>query len=154
MDIRTIRKLIELLDETGVNEIEIKEGESTVRISKQPAQTVVTTTAIPTAQSHVTAPMTSEQPKTAAPKAEKSDGKDPHVISSPMVGTFYVAASPGAAPFINVGQIVKAGDVLCIVEAMKMYNQIEADRPGKVTARLVENGQPVEFGQPLFMIED
>jgi len=154
MDIRTIRKLIELIDETGVSEIEIKEGESTVRISRQAAHTVVTTSAIPATPIAATPAPTPASAETAPVKPEKTNGKEPHAVTSPMVGTFYVAASPGAAPFVSPGQAVKAGDVLCIVEAMKMFNQIEADRAGTLTARLVENGQPVEFGQPLFLIED
>lgn len=151
MDIRTIRKLIELIDETGVSEIEIKEGESTVRISRQAAHTVVTTAAVNPAPVVTQTPTPAPVEQQPTPKA---NGKEPHSVTSPMVGTFYVASSPGAAPFVSPGQAVKAGDILCIVEAMKMFNQIEADRSGTITARLVENGQPVEFGQPLFLIED
>lgn len=152
MDIRKIRKLIDLIDETGVNEIEIREGESSVRISRQGAQITTCVSTTP-ATVHSAPPPPPADIALPHKVGQKSDN-DPHIITSPMVGTFYVASTPGAAPFISVGQHVKSGDILCIVEAMKMFNQIEADRDGTVTARLVENGQPVEFGQPLFMIED
>lgn len=148
MDIRKIKKLIELLDESGVAEIEIKEGEESVRISRQqhafstaPTQQMVSAPAAPAPA----APAAAEEPA----EAEISG----HKINSPMVGTFYRAASPGATAFTEVGQMVSEGDTLCIIEAMKILNQIEADKSGKVKAILVENGQPVEFGQPLFIIE-
>lgn len=152
MDIRKIKKLIELLDETGVAEIEIKEGEESVRISRhgvmpmQPQQYVVP---------HVERPLapTMTSPAAAAPAVTEAAAPSGHTVKSPMVGTMYLASSPGAAPFVTVGQKVKVGDVLCIIEAMKMLNQIESDKAGTVTARLVENGQPVEFDQPLFVIE-
>jgi acetyl-CoA carboxylase biotin carboxyl carrier protein len=148
MDIRKIKKLIELLDESGVAEIEIKEGEESVRISRQqhafstaPTQQMISAPAAPAPA----APAAAEEPA----EAEISG----HKINSPMVGTFYRAASPGATAFTEVGQMVSEGDTLCIIEAMKILNQIEADKSGKVKAILVENGQPVEFGQPLFIIE-
>ncbi len=151
MDIRKIKKLIELLDESGVAEIEIKEGEESVRISRQmtaaaPAQTFISAppVAAPAAPAAATAPA-----EDATAEAEIAG----HKITSPMVGTFYRAASPGATPFTDVGQTVSEGDTLCIIEAMKILNQIEADKSGTVKAILVENGQPVEFGQPLFVIE-
>ena len=151
MDIRKIKKLIELLDESGVAEIEIKEGEESVRISRQhnvvaapPQQYMAAPVAAPAAPAPAA-------PAEAAPAAEEEVSG--HKISSPMVGTFYRAASPGATVFTEVGKSVSEGDTLCIIEAMKILNQIEADKSGTVKAILVENGQPVEFGQPLFIIE-
>ena len=151
MDIRKVKKLIELLDESGVAEIEIKEGEESVRISRysqssQPLMTAPAAYAPPPAAAPITP---AESPATAA-ATEVIEG---HAIKSPMVGTFYRAASPGATPFVEVGQSVNAGDTLCIIEAMKLLNQIEADKSGKVKAILVENGQPVEYDQPLFIID-
>ena len=151
MDIRKVKKLIELLEESGIAEIEIKEGEESVRISRSsssaPAMPVQYAAAPP-----IAAPA-------AAPAADASVSSDVpdivsgHQVTSPMVGTFYEAPSPGAAPFTEIGKKVKEGDVLCIIEAMKMLNQIESDKAGTVKAVLVDNGQPVEFGQPLFVIE-
>lgn len=148
MDIRKIKKLIELLDESGVAEIEIKEGEESVRISRQ--HNVV---AAPPQQymAAPAAPVAAAAPVEAAPAVEAEISG--HKITSPMVGTFYRAASPGASVFTEVGKSVSEGDTLCIIEAMKILNQIEADKSGTVKAILVENGQPVEFGQPLFIIE-
>jgi len=148
MDIRKVKKLIELLEESQVAEIEIHEGEESVRISRMP-QVVHAPAVVQAAPAAV--------PAAAAPAAEvaaPAEAAEPegHKVKSPMVGTFYEAPSPGAKPFVAVGQQVSVGDTLCIVEAMKMLNQIEADKAGKVTARLVENGQPVEFGQALFVI--
>ncbi len=151
MDIRKIKKLIELLDESGVAEIEIKEGEESVRISRQMA-------AMPAApQQYMAAPAPQAAAAAPAPTAEEAPAAEAeisgHKINSPMVGTFYRSASPGADPFTDVGKTVSEGDTLCIIEAMKILNQIEADKSGTVKAILVENGQPVEFGQPLFVIE-
>jgi acetyl-CoA carboxylase biotin carboxyl carrier protein len=156
MDIRKVKKLIELLEESQVAEIEIHEGEESVRISRTPqayqvppmyhAPPPMTVTAPPPAAAAAPA-----APEPAAVAAEESIPEG-HVVTSPMVGTFYEAPSPGAKPFVEVGQEVKAGDTLCIIEAMKMLNQIEADKAGKIAARLIENGQPVEFGQSLFVI--
>jgi len=146
MDIRKVKKLIELLEESGIAEIEIHEGEESVRISRHSSapQTVVAAAPAP-------APAA---PAAAEPEAESGAAIPPgHQVTSPMVGTFYRAPSPGARPFVEVGQHVNAGDTLCIIEAMKMLNQIEADRSGTVVAILAENGQPVEFGQPLFVID-
>jgi len=151
MDIRKIKKLIELLDESGVAEIEIKEGEESVRISRQ--QNVV---AAPVAVAPAPAAIAAAAPAApvAAAEAPAAEAEvSGHQITSPMVGTFYRSASPGAAVFTDVGQNVSEGDTLCIIEAMKILNQIEADKSGKIKAILVENGQPVEFGQPLFIIE-
>lgn len=146
MDIRKIRKLIELIEETGVAEIEIREGEESVRINRYGMQAPTHLVAAP-------APIVQQAAPVAAPVAEKPPAQKGNVVRSPMVGTMYIAASPGAKPFAEIGQTVKVGDVLCIIEAMKMLNQIEADTAGTVTARLVENGHPVEFDQPLFIIE-
>ena len=150
MDIRKIKKLIELLDESDVEELEIQEGDDSVRISRRREQASVT---------YAAQPMHAPQPQAPAPApaAEAAAPAEPaapsgHAVKSPMVGTFYRAPSPNAASFVEVGQTVKAGDVICIVEAMKMMNQIEADKSGTVTEILVENGQPVEFDQPLVII--
>lgn len=150
MDIRKIKKLIELLDESGIAEIEIKEGEESVRISRQSANAAVTPVSMmpAPAPAPIAAPVASAE---VAPAAEPEISG--HKITSPMVGTFYRSPSPGTPEFTDVGKRVNAGDTLCIIEAMKILNQIEADVSGVVKAVLVENGQPVEFGQPLFIIE-
>ncbi len=152
MDIRKVKKLIELLEESGIDELEIKEGEESVRISrhsKQPAYAAQPIYA--QAPAPVAAPMAA-----AAPSAEAAPAAAPKlngtVARSPMVGTFYRAASPTSANFVEVGQTVKKGDILCIVEAMKMMNHIEAEASGVIESILVENGQPVEYDQPLFTI--
>lgn len=148
MDIRKIKKLIELLEESDIGELEIKEGEESVRISRNapvayaPQQMMA---AAPAA-----APTAPAAP--AAATEEKKDTFSGHVVKSPMVGTYYAAPSPGSPTFIQVGQHVKQGDVICIVEAMKMMNQIEADKAGVIEAILVEDGDPVEFDQPLVTI--
>ena len=149
MDIRKIKKLIELLDESGIAEIEIKEGEEAVRISRMPK-------GMPAPQYYAAPPMAAPAaaPVAAAPAlAAPAKASTENVVPSPMVGTFYAAASPTAKPFASVGDEVKPGQVLCIIEAMKMMNQIESDRAGRVTAVMVKNGDPVEFGQPLFVVE-
>ncbi len=154
MDIRKIKKLIELLEESNIEELEIKEGEESVRISRghsnQP-QVVAQAPAMAVAAPVAAAPVA---PAPVAPAAAPEAAPAPtgHSITSPMVGTFYRSPSPGAAPFIEVGQTVKAGDVVCIVEAMKMMNQIEADKSGVVEAVLLDDGEPVEFDQPLVII--
>ncbi len=152
MDIRKIKKLIELLDESGIAEIEIKEGEESVRISRQHPGIAIPAIA---PQQFVAAPAVAAAvppaPDTALEAAEAEISG--HKITSPMVGTFYRSASPGTAEFTDVGQSVSEGDTLCIIEAMKILNQIEADKSGTVKAILVDDGQPVEFGQPLFIIE-
>lgn len=156
MDIRKIKKLIELLDQSGVSEIEIKEGEESLRISRNQATGPAVTMPAPGV---ISPPPTAYYPppsQSATAVSElKSQESDPsgHTLTSPMVGTFYRASSPGAKSFVEVGQSVKIGDTLCIIEAMKMLNQIESDKAGKIKAILVENGQPVEFGQSLFIIE-
>jgi acetyl-CoA carboxylase biotin carboxyl carrier protein len=155
MDIRKVKKLIELLEESGIAEIEIKEGEEAVRISRMPSGTVVPQyIAAPAA-----APAAPAAPREAAPAAAGASvphGRrkdDENIVPAPMVGTFYAAGSPTAKPFVSVGDEVKEGQVLCIIEAMKMMNQIESDRAGRITAIMVKNGEAVEFGQPLFVIE-
>jgi acetyl-CoA carboxylase biotin carboxyl carrier protein len=149
MDIRKVKKLIELLEESGIAEIEIKEGEEAVRISRMPTGAYAT---------HAPAPIMMAPPAAiAAPGAAPGEAAKPraneHVVTAPMVGTFYAAATPGAKAFVDIGDEVKIGQVLCIIEAMKMMNQIEADKAGKVTSVMAQNGDPVEFGQPLFVIE-
>lgn len=156
MDIRKIKKLIEILEESDIGEIEIKEGEESVRISRGSsgahAQPVFVNAPMPVQH----APMSAPQP-TYAPAPEAAPASAPeisgHVIKSPMVGTFYAAPSPGSSPFIAVGQSVSVGDTICIVEAMKMMNQIETDKSGVIKAILVDDGQAVEFDQPLIIIE-
>ncbi|MCC8374684.1 MULTISPECIES: acetyl-CoA carboxylase biotin carboxyl carrier protein [Photorhabdus] len=156
MDIRKIKKLIELVEESGISELEISEGEESVRISRALAPQ-----SFPAAQQYI--PVQAQQPALASAVApsqalpetisDRSVAIDGHVVRSPMVGTFYRTPSPDAKPFIEIGQRVNVGDTLCIVEAMKMMNQIEADKAGVVKAILVENGQPVEFDEPLVVIE-
>ena len=148
MDIRKVKKLIELLEASSVDEIEITEGEESVRISRNTGAPIamaapVAAPAMPAPAALAPAPVT---PEAAAPSAANA-------VKSPMVGTFYRSPSPDAAPCVEVGQNVRVGDVLCIVEAMKMMNQIEADRAGTVTAIHAENGEPVEFDQPLITVE-
>jgi len=156
LDIRKVKKLIELLEESGIAEIEIKEGEEAVRISRMPAGQVVTYAAPPAAPAPVAAApaAVAAAPVTAGgPPAAPARRANEHVVAAPMVGTFYAAATPGAKPFVEIGSEVKEGQVLCIIEAMKMMNQIESDKSGKITAIMATNGDPVEFGQPLFVIE-
>jgi acetyl-CoA carboxylase biotin carboxyl carrier protein len=153
MDIRKVNKLIELLEESNIGEIEIKEGEESVRISRQGTAPAPMAYAPPAAPVAAPAPVASA----SAPEAPAQESAPPapatdNAVLSPMVGTFYRAPGPDAAAFVEVGQTVRVGDVLCIVEAMKMMNQIEADRAGTVTAIHVENGQAVEFDQPLISI--
>lgn len=153
MDIRKVKKLIELLEESGIAEIEISEGEESVRISRYPAggnAPVVHYAPAPMAPV-AAAPLAA--PAAAAPAAAPVAAKADHTVTAPMVGTFYSAATPGAKAFVDIGSEVNVGDTLCIIEAMKMMNQIESDKAGRVTAILVKNGDPVEFGQPLFIIE-
>jgi acetyl-CoA carboxylase biotin carboxyl carrier protein len=152
MDIRKIKKLIELAKESGIAEIEIHEDGESVRISL-----ANTRTAAPTVITHTPQMIVADtQPVAAAPAPSAKDSAslaNKHVVKAPMVGTVYLSPSPGAKSFVEVGQTVKPGDVLCLIEAMKMFNQIEADKAGTITAKLVESGIPVEFNQPLFVIE-
>lgn len=150
MDIRKIKKLIELLEESGLNEIEIKEGEESIRLSRgggtllqHPAQLSV--------------PVTPATVAAAPPAASAAAGEEPHLpeghaVTSPMVGTFYAAPKPGAEPFVEIGSEVQVGDTLCVLEAMKIFNPIEADRAGSITAILKKNGDPVEYGETMFII--
>ncbi len=150
MDIRKVKKLIELLEESGIDEIEIKEGEESVRISRNRASAPANTAHYaPPPPAAAPAPVEAAPAEPPAHVPAKPDG---HTLTSPMVGTFYRAPSPDAKPFVEVGQQVNVGDTLCIVEAMKMMNQIEADRAGVIKAILVENGEAVEYDQPLFVI--
>ncbi len=150
MDIRKIKKLIELIEESGIAELEINEGEESVRISRySTAPVMVAPTAAPVAIPSIaeSTPARAEKPSSAE---EQITG---HIVKSPMVGTFYRSATPGSKAFVNVGEAVNSGETLCIIEAMKILNQIEADKSGTVTKILVENAQPVEYDQPLFVIE-
>ncbi len=151
MDLRKLKKLIDLVQESGIGELEITEGEEKVRISRnappaQPAAApVVIATPVPSAAP--AAPGASQRSENEAPALPEG-----HVLKSPMVGTFYRSATPGGPPFVEVGQTIAEGDTLCIIEAMKLLNEIEADKSGVIKAILVENGQPVEYGEPLFII--
>ena len=152
MDIRKVKKLIELLEESGISEIEISEGEESVRISRHPqGMTVMQAAAMPAPMpvAHQAAPVAAPPAPVAAPAAPAAE----KTITAPMVGTFYSAPAPGAKPFIQVGDEIKVGQVLCIIEAMKMMNQIESEKDGRVVSVLARNGEPVEFGQTLFVIE-
>jgi acetyl-CoA carboxylase biotin carboxyl carrier protein len=153
MDIRKVKKLIELVEESDVAEIEIHEGEESVRISRisaiAPQAFAMPTAAMPAPA----APQAAPAPASEAPAESKEPEISGHKILSPMVGTFYTAPSPGAKSFVTEGQSVSAGDTLCIIEAMKILNQIESDKSGTVKKILVENGQPVEYNEPLFIIE-
>ena len=155
MDIRKIKKLIDLIQETDIAEIEIQEGEESVRISRNSSAGAQMMMSAPAMQHAMPAPSAPSTPQ--APQVEESAepaGPDlTNAVKSPMVGTFYRSSSPDSAPFAEVGQSVSQGDAICIIEAMKMFNQIEADRSGTVTAILVENGHPVEFDEPLIIIE-
>ncbi len=154
MDIRKVKKLIELLEESGIAEIEIKEGEEAVRISRMPTGVLThVQPAIMQAPAVAAAPAALPAAAAGAAPAAPARRTNEHVVAAPMVGTFYASASPGAKPFVEIGSEVKEGQVLCIIEAMKMMNQIESDKAGKVTAIMATNGDPVEFGQPLFVIE-
>jgi acetyl-CoA carboxylase biotin carboxyl carrier protein len=149
VDIRKVKKLIELLEESGISELEISEGEESVRISRHPRMAMQPAPAAPMAAAAPAA--AAETPATAAGKHKPKT--DDSTVTSPMVGTYYSASAPGAKSFVEIGTEVKVGQILCIIEAMKMMNQIESDKAGKITAILAKNGEPVEFGQPLFIIE-
>lgn len=155
MDIRKIKKLIELLEESGIAEIEIKEGEEAVRISRMPP--IGAPAHMPTYMAPPPAPaMTPSQAAAAVAVAEVPAPKprpSEHVVTAPMVGTFYASPTPGSKAFVEIGDEVKVGQTLCIIEAMKMMNQIESDKAGRITSIMAQNGDPVEFGQPLFVVE-
>jgi len=155
MDLRKLKKLIDLVQESGIAELEITEGEEKVKIVKGGAVSIAPASAATLGLG--TAPAPAEvRPAPAAPAAppaaEPEAGQEGHVVKAPMVGTFYRSASPDAKPFVEVGQTIKEGQTICIIEAMKLMNEIEADASGVVKAVLVENGQPVEYGQPLFIL--
>ena len=151
MDIRKVKKLIDLLEESGINEIEIHEGEESVRITRHAPGAQTAYIAPPMAPAPPSA--VGATPAPAAPLAAEPAEVPGHRVTAPMVGTFYRAPSPGASPFVEVGSAVEVGDTLCIIEAMKMLNPIEADKAGTIRDALVENGHPVEYGQPLFIID-
>lgn len=157
MDMRKIRKLIELIQETGIAEIEISEGDQSVRISREGNKTIPTMIAAPAPMpAHAPAAPIAHAATHAAPAAAEAPppvSEHKHSVKAPMVGTVYLSPSPGAKPFIEVGKSVKVGDTLCLIEAMKMFNQIEADKAGVITKILVDSGVPVEFNQPLVVIE-
>jgi acetyl-CoA carboxylase biotin carboxyl carrier protein len=148
MDLRKLKKLIDLVEASGITELEVTEGEEKVRIAKNGARAVSEVSALPAAvpAPPVPAPAPVAEPAAAAPE-------EGYVIKAPMVGTFYRSSAPGANAFVEIGQKVAEGDTLCVIEAMKLMNEIEADRAGTVKSILVENGQPVEYGEPLFIIE-
>jgi acetyl-CoA carboxylase biotin carboxyl carrier protein len=153
MDIRKVKKLIELLDESGIAEIEITEGEDSVRISRYSQHAPVAPAPAP---APISTPAAAPAPAAAAPTPAAAPAEveeDGHNVTSPMVGTYYAASSPGAAPYVQVGDRVNEGDTLCIIEAMKMMNQIETDVAGVIKSIRVQNGEPVEFGQTLFVID-
>ncbi|HEX9138659.1 MAG TPA: acetyl-CoA carboxylase biotin carboxyl carrier protein [Steroidobacteraceae bacterium] len=161
MDIRKIKKLIELLEESGIAEIEIKEGEEALRISRmapraasQPAAAAAPTAApVVVSAAPAAAPPAYRPPAAPAPPAPVKAGAGEQIVTAPMVGTYYSAPSPGAKEFVSIGDEIQIGQVLCVIEAMKMMNQIESEQAGRIKAILVNNGEPVEFGQPLFIIE-
>jgi len=148
MDLRKLKTLIELVEGSGIAELEISEGEERVRITRTVAAAQQIYAAAPPPAAAPAAP----PPAASAAEPAKPAAPEGHVVKSPMVGTFYRSASPGSKPFVDVGQNVNSGDTLCIIEAMKLLNEIDADQTGVIKAILVENGQPVEFGQPLFVI--
>jgi acetyl-CoA carboxylase biotin carboxyl carrier protein len=150
MDLRKLKKLIDLVQESGIAELEITEGEEKVRIVKSGRAAPEAVATVPKATPAATG---AAAPAAGSPAAEAAPAIEGHVVKSPMVGTFYRSPSPGAKPFVEIGDAVKAGQTVCIIEAMKLLNEIEADKDGIVRAILVENGQPVEYGEPLVVIE-
>lgn len=153
MDLRKLKKLIDLVEESGISELELTEGEEKVRISRQPSgQAMQYAQAYMPQMMHHAPQQTSAPAAAAAPPDAVAPAVEGHVVKSPMVGTFYRSSSPDSKPFVEVGSSVSAGDTLCIIEAMKLLNEIEADHSGVIKAILVENGHPVEYGEPLFII--
>jgi acetyl-CoA carboxylase biotin carboxyl carrier protein len=158
MDLRKIKKLIDILEESNLSELEIKEGEESVRLSRMPTGSFAAHAAQPVTHVHVepqraaAAPAPTPAENNGTPSAPGRELPPGHIVRSPMVGTYYASPNPEAAPFVKIGQTVKAGDVLGIIEAMKMFNQIESDVSGTVVAVLASTGQPVEFDEPLFVI--
>ncbi len=153
MDLRKIKTLIDLVEQSGISELEVREGEESVRISRQNTAAQVQYLPPPPAVPAAAAPAAPATVTAAPAPAEKPKADNRHVVRAPMVGTFYRSPSPGAKPFVEVGQTVKAGQVLCIIEAMKMLNQIESDKAGVIAEIVAESEKPVEFDQPLFIIE-
>ena len=149
MDLRKLKTLIDLVQNSGISELEISEGEEKIRIAKHPAASASTTYMVGAPHA---APMPSAPPAAAVAPPPPLPEAEGHAVKAPMVGTFYRSGSPGSAAFVEIGQSVKEGDTLCIIEAMKLMNEIESDATGVVKAILVENGQPVEYGQPMFVI--
>lgn len=152
MDLRKLKTLIDLVAESGISELEVTEGDGKVRIVKAPPQVIAAPMAMPQMQALPGAAPVAPMAPAAAAAPEAAQAPSGHVVTSPMVGTFYRAPSPGAAPFVNVGDTVKEGQTVCIIEAMKLLNEIECDKAGVIKEILVENGQAVEYGQPLFVI--
>jgi acetyl-CoA carboxylase biotin carboxyl carrier protein len=150
MDLRKLKKLIDLVEESGISELEITEGEEKVRIVKHTAPSAQQTYVMPHA-AHPLAPAIAQASAIVAP-IEEDETPEGHVVKAPMVGTFYRSTSPGSEPLVEVGSTVKAGQTLCIIEAMKLLNEIESDCAGIVKAILIENGQPVEYGEPMFIV--
>jgi len=152
MDLRKLKKLIDLVQESGISELEVTEGEERVKIVKHGPPPMHATVGMPPAAQPPAAPAPAAAPPASAPAEAPAPAVEGHVVKAPMVGTFYRSSSPNSKPFAELGQAVSVGDTLCIIEAMKLMNEIEADAAGTVKAVLVENGQPVEYGQPLFLI--
>jgi acetyl-CoA carboxylase biotin carboxyl carrier protein len=155
VDLRKLKSLIDLVQQSGIAELEITEGEEKVRISRggvSAAQVVPVAHVVTIPQAGAPAPLAAGASAAVPAEGEAAAAPEGHVIRSPMVGTYYRSSAPGSKPFVEVGQTVKAGETLCIIEAMKLLNEIEADREGVVKAILVENGQPVEYGEPLFIL--
>jgi acetyl-CoA carboxylase biotin carboxyl carrier protein len=153
MDLRKLKKLIDLVEASGIAELEITEGEEKVRISRSTSSTQTQVAGAALSAPQPSSPAAATAPPGGAAAAAAAILPEGHVVKSPMVGTFYRSSAPGANPFVEIGQTVKAGDTLCIIEAMKLLNEIESDKSGTIKAVLVENGQPVEYGEPLFVIE-
>src|SRR3972149_7516321 len=153
MDIRKIKKLIELPEESGPAELEISEGEESVRIARFPKNATAAPQGMPAAPQAPAAPISTPVAAASALTTTPAGQRDENLVTAPMVCTFYASPAPGAKPFVEVGQEVRVGQVLCVIEAMKMMNQIESERAGKVIAVFAKNGEPVEFGQPLFAVE-
>jgi acetyl-CoA carboxylase biotin carboxyl carrier protein len=154
VDIRKVKKLIELLEESGISEIEISEGEESVRISRYPNPGTVSVQTISAPPVAAALPAAAPAPANGETQATAAAAQRGHQVTAPMVGTFYSGPAPGAKPFVEIGTEVKPGDTLCVIEAMKMMNQIESEVAGRIVSILVENGTPVEFGQALFIIEE
>lgn len=152
MDLRKLKKLIDLVEESGISELELTEGEEKVRISRNLPNSHAIMHHLPPHQMYAAAPAQTSAPVATDPAENQAPAIEGHVVKSPMVGTFYRSPSPDAKPFVDVGSKVSVGDTICIIEAMKLLNEIEADHSGVIKAILVENGQPVEYGEPLFII--